>query len=227
MKTVLFLGNPGEKYANTRHNAGFMVGDYLAGKLGLVWQGREDMLCAQAGELLLVKPQTYMNRSGEVLAVLGQVLPEDILAVVDEVNLPLGRLRLRAGGSCGGHNGLLSLESALASPDYPRLRIGVGSGAVIPGAQMINFVLGEFAPEQMCVVRAVLPVAAEAVLLWADRGVKEAQDRYNSLDCALPAGARGGEYEENSGPVAGVAALTDAGGTSGGLLARLRGFLGI
>lgn len=185
------------------------------------------MQCAQAGELLLVKPQTYMNRSGEVLAGLEGITPEGLLAVVDEVNLPLGRLRLRAGGSCGGHNGLLSLENALGCADYPRLRIGVGAGEGIPGAELVRFVLGEFTPEQMRVVGAVLPLAAEAVLFWAEQGVKEAQDRYNSLDCAALAGAGCGELAEVSGAQAGAAMFADAVGMGRGLLARLRGFLKI
>ena len=185
MKLVVGLGNPGPKYRNTRHNVGFSVLDHLAERLRVtIDRERHNGLVAEASyegdRLLLVKPLTYMNRSGDCVAALarnGVQALDDLLVVVDDVNLPLGRLRFRAGGSAGGHNGLKSLVERLGSEEFPRLRLGVGDDRDTPG--LADHVLGKFRPEEWPVVTKMVPEAADAVLSWAAQGLERAMNVYN------------------------------------------------
>ncbi len=203
MKTVLALGNPTEKYRMTRHNIGYLVADRLAERAGTVWKLRDNLLLAEFGAWRLVKPLTWMNCSGEVLPALGgSFAPEELLVVADEVNLPLGRLRLRAGGSGGGHNGLASVELALGRNDYHRLRVGVGGEKPVPGAELVAFVLGEFPEEQRPLLALVVEEAVRAVESWLTAGMPAAQERHNGCDLrargpetagAAQAGGAGGE----------------------------------
>jgi peptidyl-tRNA hydrolase, PTH1 family len=183
VKTILALGNPTAEYAQTRHNIGFMVADALVRRRSGEWKPYLNMLLAEFGEGRIVKPQTWMNASGSALTALGgRFLPGELLVVADEVNLPLGRLRLRAGGSGGGHNGLASVEAALEASDYHRLRVGVSAGAVVTGEKLVDFVLGEFPPEQQNLLAAVVEAAGNAVESWLAEGLPQAQERYNGLD---------------------------------------------
>lgn len=183
MKAVLCLGNPGEKYRLNRHNAGFMVADCLAGKLGKKWQAGANMLYFTYDDAVIIKPQTYMNGSGEVFPCLAEpVACGDVLVVVDEVNLPLGRLRFRARGSAGGHNGLRSIEQTLGSPDYCRLRIGIGSGGAVAGGDLIDFVLGDFSGDELELLGRVVELSAGGVLEWLESGIGAAQGKYNGID---------------------------------------------
>lgn len=183
MKTVLALGNPTEEYRMTRHNIGFLVADWLAQRAKIDWTQRGRYLLAQSKDWRLVKPLTYMNRSGEVLPDLGgRFASDELLVVADEVNLPLGRLRLRAGGSGGGHNGLASVEEALGRSDYHRLRVGVGGEKPVPGAALVEYVLGVFPDEQRPLLALAVAEAGRAAECWLREGMQTAQERHNGCD---------------------------------------------
>jgi PTH1 family peptidyl-tRNA hydrolase len=185
---IIGLGNPEAKYAQTRHNIGFEVVDALAGAWRLSWQQnrRFQGLFAegnhpQGGKLFLLKPLTYMNRSGQsVRAAMDwyKLPPESLLAIYDEMDLPLGRLRLRLSGSAGGHNGMKSLISHLGSQQFPRLRLGIGKANQSEAA--ISHVLGRFAPEELPVVSEVVQLATEMVEKSLRDGVEKAMSLYNS-----------------------------------------------
>jgi PTH1 family peptidyl-tRNA hydrolase len=181
------LGNPGPEYLETRHNAGFRLADHLVARWRLGPLRRGDRARVAEGDrngqpLRVLEPQTYMNRSGAALAPL-LALPDfdpsrDLLILVDEVALPIGRFRLRGAGSAGGHNGLKSIEGALRRQDYARLRIGVGP--VPPGLdELTDFVLDTFPPEDREILDALLDPMADAVETWLDEGVEQAMARHN------------------------------------------------
>jgi PTH1 family peptidyl-tRNA hydrolase len=196
-RIALGIGNPGAEYAGTRHNVGFMVLDVLAKRLGLEWKRleRKDtagtklfsgkvkaMLTAGSarGEAFtLVKPLTYVNLSGDVAAPMlrhANLGPDALLVVVDDLNLPLGKLRLRASGSAGGHNGLRSIEASLMTEAYPRLRIGIGA----PDGGFVDHVLERFSPEEEKLLQPTLSRAADAVAGWLERtGLNRLMDVYN------------------------------------------------
>ena len=188
MKVIVGLGNPGRRYANTRHNVGWWVVDHLAD----VWRfdgWRKDGEARVANGVVggakvrLVKPQTYMNLSGQVLRPYLRrpfwSAATDLMIVVDEVQLPIGRYRFRAKGSAGGHNGLKSIEHHLKSQDYPRLRIGVGPQ---PGRErgtiLSDYVLSEFGKHDTGVVRGLLPELTEALELWIKDGITPVLNRF-------------------------------------------------
>ena len=183
---VVFLGNPGPKYDCTRHNAGFMAGDALAKKLGVsIDRLRFKALTASAdieGEkVLLMKPQTFMNLSGDAVAAAARfykVPPEHVLVVSDEISLPLGKLRVRPKGSAGGHNGLKSIIAALGSDAFPRIRIGVGAPPH-PDYDMADWVLSVFRNQDLEDMRAAADRAAEAVITYVSNGPERAMNRFN------------------------------------------------
>lgn len=186
MKLVVGLGNPGRAYTGTRHNIGFEVLDEVARRVGAEyrrsWRFPADLAeVTLAGErVLLVKPRTYMNRSGEAVAPLVRkkgVALANLLVVVDDVELECGRLRLRAGGSAGGHNGLKSLVERLGSEAFPRVRVGVGRLAA--GGDLVQHVLGRFAPVEQPVMRAAVERAADAVDAVLSGGLERAQNKFN------------------------------------------------
>ena len=181
------LGNPGPEYADTRHNAGFRLADHLAErwKLGVFRRGeraRQASGVVAGRDVKLLKPQTYMNRSGAALAPL-RALPgfdpaQHLLVLVDDVALPTGRFRLRGAGSAGGHNGLKSIEGALQRQDYPRLRIGVG--AKPPEIDdLADWVLSDFEPEEREALEALVDPMAEAVECWLAEGIETAMTKHN------------------------------------------------
>lgn len=185
MKLIVGLGNPGPEYERTRHNAGFMVVDRLATRHGL--SGARTKFHAGALEGLiagdkcvLLQPMTYMNRSGlsvgEAVAFY-KLDRADVLIVVDDVALDVGRLRLRAGGSAGGHNGLADIERALGSSDYPRLRIGVGPQG---RGSRHDYVLGRFSPDQLLRLDPLLDVACDCIESWVREGIDKTMSRYNA-----------------------------------------------
>ncbi|BAS29405.1 aminoacyl-tRNA hydrolase [Limnochorda pilosa] len=184
MRMVVGLGNPGSRYHRTRHNVGFEVVERLASRLGArAWRDARlaSTLTAdlEGEELLLVRPLTFMNESGRAVARhRPQQLPlERLMLVADDVHLPLGTLRMRAGGSAGGHNGLRSVEAHLGSQAYPRLRVGVGD----PGdpGRMVDHVLGRFTAVEWRTLEAALERAVDAILCWARDGIGPAMSRYN------------------------------------------------
>ncbi|MBL8796448.1 MAG: aminoacyl-tRNA hydrolase [Planctomycetia bacterium] len=184
MKAIVGLGNPGNKYAGTRHNVGFAVIDMLAAGPGVGrFQERFQAEIAEAGsgegKLLLVKPQTFMNLSGLTVRQLldfYKLPPEELLVVCDDFNLPLGKLRFRRSGTHGGHNGLRNIQDHLGSTDYARLRLGVGLPADAPA---VDHVLGRFRPVELPVIREAVETAVQAAVLWAEKGIDACMNRYN------------------------------------------------
>jgi PTH1 family peptidyl-tRNA hydrolase len=190
VKLVVGLGNPGRRYQATRHNIGFAVADDLARRSAVVFEhSRANALTARLGlgasSVLLVKPLTMMNLSGEAVAGLAhffKVDTPDILVVADDVNLPLGRLRLRARGSAGGHNGFKSIIGLLGTEEFPRLRIGVGRGDV--RRELADHVLATFDKEERPDVEESVARAADAVECFIAEGIEVAMNRYNRWEAA-------------------------------------------
>jgi PTH1 family peptidyl-tRNA hydrolase len=184
-KIVCGLGNPGAEYANTRHNVGWWVVDAAQAAWRFPpWRrdGRARVTEGTLGDrpVRLIKPTTYMNRSGAALAVLRDDemdLAHDLLVVVDDAALDVGRVRFRSSGTAGGHNGLKSVEAVLRTQDYPRLRIGVGT--VPPGEDMADFVLEPLPPEDETVLVELLPTLVDGVRVWIEEGAAAAANRYN------------------------------------------------
>jgi len=187
-KLIAGLGNPGARYAATRHNVGWMLLDAFARKHGVSvdrsgFQGvyGEMRWGPGAEKVLLLKPLTYMNLSGRSVAEAARffrIAPADILVLFDDLDLEVGRLRLRTKGSAGGHNGVKSIIAELGTAEFPRLRIGIGRPA--PGWQVVDWVLAPFGPEDAAVVAGVLPRAVEAVECFLSDGILTAMNRYNA-----------------------------------------------
>jgi PTH1 family peptidyl-tRNA hydrolase len=178
-RVIVGLGNPGPEYADTRHNIGFRVVDEIARRSSAPWRGAPQALVARTDSLLLVKPLTFMNRSGPAVhAVLERIglSGERCLIVYDEMDLPFGTLRLRERGSPGTHNGMRSVAAALHSEHVARLRIGIGQAR--PG-EATDHVLSEFGADQREAVDALVDRAADAALSWAIDGAAVAMNRYN------------------------------------------------
>ncbi len=188
MKLIVGLGNPGSQYEKTRHNAGFMAVDRLQKRWapGAIPKGRFSGVCVEASikseRVLLLKPTTHMNLSGRSVAeAIGfyKIDPaQDLLVIVDDVALPSGAVRLRAGGGAGGHNGLSDIQRALGTDQYPRLRIGVD--ACPPMMKLEDYVLGRFTSEQMALVEPSLDTAANAAELFAAQGITAAMNKFNA-----------------------------------------------
>jgi PTH1 family peptidyl-tRNA hydrolase len=187
MKLIVGLGNPGREYRETRHNIGFMVADALADRWRVddQWRERFDALQIKTtvgGEpVLLSKPLTFMNLSGQaVQAIAGfyKIEPADVLVIVDEAALPLGRLRARRDGSAGGHNGLKSLIQHLGTPAFARLRVGVGRGA--DGRDLSDHVLGRFEPDERDTVSAAVLRAADASEMFIAEGIERVMNAFNA-----------------------------------------------
>ena len=187
-KLIVGLGNPDDKYEKTRHNIGFDVVDALAKSWQFSWQKNKRFhgMVAQGRspqnhQILLLKPLTYMNRSGQsVKAVLDwyKLLPDSVLVVYDDLDLPLGRARLRLSGSAGGHNGMKSIISHLGSQQYPRLRLGIGRAHQSGNAA--SHVLGRFSKEERLVVANVIGMAAEMIEKSLDNGIEKTMSLYNN-----------------------------------------------
>jgi PTH1 family peptidyl-tRNA hydrolase len=185
MKIVVGLGNPGRNYHGTRHNVGFAVIDSLASSPSTSrWQTRFQSEVAEFVDgnekILLLKPETFMNLSGRAVrqAIDFYNLPlTDLLIVCDDFNLPLGKLRVRARGTHGGHNGLRDIQNHLGTSEYARLRIGVG--APNPD-EAVDHVLGRFRPTERPVIDDAVSLAAQAVMVWAVRGIEACMNEYNA-----------------------------------------------
>ncbi len=183
---VVGLGNPGDKYEGTRHNAGFMVIDQLAEGLKIPVQRLKFKALTNTAEIaghkvLLMKPVTYMNLSGEAVgeaAAFYKVPPERILVLSDEVSLAPGKIRVRRSGSAGGHNGLKDIIAHLGTDQFPRIRVGVGQKPH-PDYDMADWVLGRFQGEDKKAVEAAVERAAGAVECLIEKGVDQAMSRYN------------------------------------------------
>jgi PTH1 family peptidyl-tRNA hydrolase len=199
MRLVVGLGNPGSEFVATRHNVGWEAVDELASRLG--WIGKKDefnrlgkskfdgllldgSISVHSGgseKLLLLKPTTFMNDSGRsVQAAMAfyQLSPVDLMVVLDDLALPCGKIRIRPGGSSGGHNGLKDIQRVLGTDEYPRLRIGIDSPPPrIPGR---DYVLGRFTEEQRKAVDPAIDRAAQAILRWIENGIETAMNQFNA-----------------------------------------------
>ena len=183
---IVFLGNPGPKYDGTRHNVGFRVGDVVAQRCGVKVQRLKNKALTATAELggkqvLLVKPQTYMNLSGEAVRPLAdyyKLSPDHVLVVSDETALPPGRIRLRPGGSAGGHNGLKSIIHSLGTDAFPRLRLGVGAPSH-PDYDMADWVLGTFSAQDGDLMDQAAQKAADAIECCVSQGIDKAMSLYN------------------------------------------------
>jgi PTH1 family peptidyl-tRNA hydrolase len=199
MRLVVGLGNPGSEFVATRHNVGWEAVDELASRLG--WIGKKDefnrlgkskfdgllldgSISVHSGgseKLLLLKPTTFMNDSGRsVQAAMAfyQLSPVDLMVVLDDLALPCGKIRIRPGGSSGGHNGLKDIQRVLGTDEYPRLRIGIDSPPPrIPGR---DYVLGRFTEEQHKAVDPAIDRAAQAILRWIENGIETAMNQFNA-----------------------------------------------
>ena len=187
MVLIVGLGNPGREYRDTRHNVGFMVVDELARRQALSFGAAPsqvpDTLVVKAfgpPQVLLAKPLTYMNRSGDAVAALVRyygIDPAGILVVVDEVALPFGKIRARARGSAGGHNGLKSIVERLGTTEFPRLRLGVGRGDV--RRNLSDHVLAGFEADERAGLEEFITRAADAAQMFAVEGIGAVMNRYN------------------------------------------------
>ena len=202
MKLVVGLGNPGREYVGTRHNVGWEAVDQLAARFGWIGGGPgafetfakakfegltlDGTLSLHAGgseKVLLLKPLTYMNLSGRSVQsamAFYQLSPTEVMVVLDDLALPCGKIRIRAGGSSGGHNGLKDIERALGTSQYPRLRIGIDPPPPrVPGR---DYVLGRFSEEQRKRLDPAIGRSAEAVLTWIEKGINAAMNQFNADD---------------------------------------------
>ncbi|MCG8586302.1 MAG: aminoacyl-tRNA hydrolase [Pirellulales bacterium] len=188
MKLIAGLGNPGRKYDGTRHNIGFDIVDCLAGRLGdgrykEDFQGEVTKVALGDEQLLLVKPMTYMNLSGNCVGKavdFYKIERKHVLVVCDDFHLPAGKLRLRAKGSSGGQKGLANIIQRLGSEEVSRLRVGVGP--VDEHMKPADFVLRKFAKSQQELVRETIERSADAATCWVEFGIQEAMNRYNGTD---------------------------------------------
>lgn len=184
LRLLIGLGNPGPEYENTRHNAGFMILDRIASKLGVSWTNERKFhgWFTRADGLFLLKPKTFMNLSGKsVAAVSGffKIPPADMLVIYDDTALPEGRLRMRPSGSAGGHNGIKSMIASLGSDQFPRLRFGVGAAEE---KSLVGHVLGRFDPGRTDELHKSLENAAEAAIFATLRGLEAAMNRFNTVE---------------------------------------------
>ena len=181
IRLIAGLGNPGAEYSGTRHNIGFEVVDRLAAEWGLTWQHEKNwhLLLAKGASAILVKPTSYMNRSGEPLQAIShfyKIAPGEMLVVLDDMALPLGRLRLRPDGGTAGHNGLESIIVQFGTEEIPRLRIGIGAA---PTDGATDYVLGRFFEEERPLVDRTLTRAVDAVKCAIDNGLLSAMNQFN------------------------------------------------
>jgi len=183
---IVGLGNPGKDYAATRHNVGFMALDRLAKRLGIEWEASKKFTSRLAkgrqdgNTVFLSKPQGYMNLSGQFVAPLTQyyqIPNERVMVVVDDLDLPLGAVRMRPGGGTGGHRGLDSIQGLLGKDDFPRLRLGIGRPE--SNRDVSSFVLGKFAEAETELLEKVLETGADQLTCWILQGIGQAMNNYN------------------------------------------------
>lgn len=190
MKLIVGLGNPGKKYEDTRHNFGFMAVEALAKRLGASWrdapahkgeiaEARHDSL----GKIFLFKPQTFMNLSGEAVVSLTafyKIEAHDVLAIYDDLDLPLGRIRFATKGSAAGHNGVKSMIQHLSTQEFARLKLGIGR-PLHPGHEVVDYVLQRFSKEERALADKVIALAGDAAISCLDHGLARAMNRYNGM----------------------------------------------
>ena len=190
MKVVVGLGNPGAQYANTPHSVGFEVVDSIAAECGAAWEEKRQFKCLMtratlAGQnVLLVKPQTFMNLSGESVAPVVKyhnATADDLLVIQDDIDLAVGKLRIRKAGSCGGHNGIRNIIERLGTQGFVRVKLGVGKDK----SNVVGHVLGKFDPETRAVMDRVVEAAAKAAAAVISEGPDKAMNAYNGFDAKI------------------------------------------
>jgi PTH1 family peptidyl-tRNA hydrolase len=191
MKLIVGLGNPGKTYARNRHNAGFLCLNYFARLHSIRFdrrqcQARVGIAQVRGEKLLLARPGTFMNLSGKSVACLvhkHNIPLSDVLVIHDDLDLPLGKIRLRQSGSSGGHKGMNSIISALGSEDFPRIRVGIGRPQAekqsISEDAVVNYVLSDFSPQEEAIIKPVIPKVAEAIDCFLSEGIKAAMNKFN------------------------------------------------
>ena len=187
MKILVGLGNPGAQYENTPHSIGFAAVDAIAASANLVWEEKRQFKCLWAKgtiadvPVILCKPQTFMNLSGESVAPLvkySNASASDLLVIQDDIDLPVGRMRIRKGGSCGGHNGIRNIIERLGTPAFTRLKLGVGKDK----SNVIGFVLGKFAPATREIMDKVVAEAVKAAAEIVRNGPDLAMNAFNGFN---------------------------------------------
>jgi len=193
MKLIIGLGNPGRNYAHNRHNIGFMCVSHLARTQGIKFDKKQGNARTGTGEVagekvVLARPQTYMNLSGQSVSRLVKkfrVNLNDLIIIHDDLDLTLGKIRARHGGSSGGHKGIDSIIAQLGSPDFTRIRVGIGRPAIFEGsteekeAGVIAHVLADFTPEEKKTIDRVIPEVSQAILCLITQGLESAMNKYN------------------------------------------------
>jgi len=193
MKLIVGLGNPGRGYANNRHNAGFVCLNYFAKTQGIQFDKKQCKARIGLGEVagsevVVAKPQTYMNRSGRSVGLLIKKLNvsfDNLLVIHDDLDLPLGKIRIRQGGSAGGHKGVGSIITELDSQNFIRIRVGIGRPVKNEGFtelsedEIINYVLSDFTPDEKQAITQVIPMVSEAILCLLTEGLVAAMNKYN------------------------------------------------
>ena len=191
MKIVVGLGNPGAQYANTPHSVGFEAVDAIAAAIGAIWEEKRQFKCllakgSFAGQaVMLVKPQTFMNLSGESVAPVVKyhnATSADLLVIQDDIDLPVGRMRIRKNGSCGGHNGVRNIIERLGTPEFARLKLGVGKDK----SDVIAHVLGKFDPTSRQTIDLVVAEAVKATEAILRNGPDRAMNAYNGWSASEP-----------------------------------------
>lgn len=193
MKLIVGLGNPGRAYAHNRHNIGFRCINHLAKEYAI--QVKQHSCHAQIGkgkaagvEVLLAKPQTYVNESGKAVSQLlrkYKVSPQDLLVICDDLDLPLGKTRIRQGGSAGGHNGIKSIIAALGSQDFPRIKVGIGRPTGEAGKPLsdedviVGYVLSDFTSAEDKLIKPAIATVAEAIECFLIDGITAAMNKFN------------------------------------------------
>ena len=192
MKLIVGLGNPGQGYANNRHNVGFVCLNHFARTQGIRFdkkQGKARIGIGEVagGKVIVARPQTYMNMSGQSVSLLAKksnINLDDLLVIHDDLDLPLGKIRIRQGGSSGGHKGVDSIITYLGNQDFPRIRVGIGrpiatGDAEISEADIVAYVLNDFTPEEKQAIAQVIPKVSEAILCLLTEGLTAAMNKYN------------------------------------------------
>ena len=193
MKLIVGLGNPGRGYANNRHNVGFVCLNHFARMQGIRFDKKQGKARIGSGEVsgsevLLAKPQTYMNRSGQSVSLLVDkfsISPDNLFVIHDDLDLPLGRIRIRQDGSPGGHKGVGSIIAELGTQDFIRIRVGIGrpvkneSFTEFSEDEIINYVLSDFTPDEKQAITLVIPRVSEAILCLLTEGLTAAMNKYN------------------------------------------------
>lgn len=188
MKLIVGLGNPGRKYQYNRHNVGFMIVDKFAEKYGIELSIKKKKAVFGRGkcngqEVVILKPQTFMNLSGEAVLYLAsffKVKTNDIIVVFDDTELPFGKIRIRKGGGSGGHNGVKSLINSLKSEDFPRLRFGIGRPKSDSEQDLCEYVLEDLTPEEKSAFAVESEKAVEALYVMLTQSIDEAMNRFNN-----------------------------------------------